>query len=76
MSKSYRLVYIADLLQLPPDRIQDCLNELIPHLQDLQKLKGDLSDAGVDDLSVGGITWTDDGKDEVKVKLELRGNDG
>ena len=73
MSKTYKLVYIADLLQLPPDRIQDCLNELVPHLKNLQGMTSDLSDVVGAPVLVNGFTWVDDGKDEVKVKLELRG---
>ena len=73
--KTYHIERIADILQIPCDRREQCLRELLYALQ-----LADFADAKL----LGPMTWTDDGdmscsltddKGEAQLTLEITRND-
>lgn len=61
MAKTYEIAHIRDLLGIPVDRRQACLNEILPKLEMLV--------SAIPDAEFNVIRWTDDGEPHCKVKI-------
>lgn len=75
--KSYKIEHVRDLLQIPPERIDACLDELKDYLAVARivlaaaKVLEEAHDVKIkpEDVSVGGFEWTDDGLREGAVRF-------
>ena len=74
MSKKYKLVYFADLLSIPEDRIADCLAEL-PAILEAARLVYELNKAVQPSVTPFDVlpqaTWVDDKKNTLTINLNV-----
>jgi hypothetical protein len=77
MNKEYKIKNISDLLDVPEDRINDCLEQMKKFLKylrditDMAKLVG--GELGIDTKTViesTGFVWIDDGKNDVTITIQ------
>jgi len=73
----YKIEHVRDLLAVPEDRLDACLEELKDYLalaremQELTKVVGEI--VGADGSStIGAFTWIDDGKHERTVRIQTK----
>ena len=76
--KTYTINNIQDFLQVPPDRMSECLLDFAQFMHtagELKKLADSLLDAaGIKDekpIVFGAFTWIDDGKRGGKITLKV-----
>lgn len=75
--KSYKIEHVRDLLQIPTERIDACLDELKDYLAVARivlaaaKVWEEMHDVKMkpEDIAVGGFEWTDDGLREGTVRF-------
>ena len=58
MNKEYKIEHAHDFLQVPEDRLDDCLSEFKHYLEDIKAF----TDSGCEMSGIGGFTWIDDGE--------------
>lgn len=63
MADKYKLVTLEDFLNIPEDKIENCLKEFKQYLDFMRPLKG-LAE-------LKSYTWLDDNKDSLTIKFEV-----
>lgn len=76
----YRIETVADFLNVPEDRIEDCLKEFADFIElsraMLQAASFMAQIMGIEDKSkIGAYTWIDDGKKEKTVRFQSPSED-
>ena len=73
----YKIVNVTDFLDVPEDRIDDCLTEFKPFLEYMRPMialaKMGAESLGQDPeeaLKVMAFTWIDDGKTDVTIRVQ------
>lgn len=74
MSNKYKLVYFADLLSIPQERLADCLAEL-PHILETARMVYELNKAVMPSVTpfdvLPSATWVDDKKNTLTINLGI-----
>ena len=72
MSKKYKLVYFADLLSIPQDRLADCLAEL-PTILEAARVVYEMNKVVMPSVTPFDVlpqaTWVDDKKNTLTINL-------
>lgn len=69
--KSYKIRTLADLLEVPADRLDDCLREIGDGIKDIQTQSKLVREGWK--ASGGASTWVDNGIRQSSVRVQLAG---